>query len=116
MFNILQSYGYPVEEGGYWGYESEPDLRKLSLKLNIWKNVGQQVPIADDDWYTTFHIPKPANYNELRKKMDDEKIAKQQTIGNQSPPGRGRGGSKDGGKKDKLYSKLLDFFGLGHEE
>ncbi|RXK57558.1 DUF935 family protein [Lacibacter luteus] len=77
---ILQSYGYPVApgDGGSFVFEMDIDLDELKTKSEIWSVVSAKVPVADDDWYTTFNIPKPANYDAMRKKMDEEKAAQQQ--------------------------------------
>lgn len=30
--------------------------------------VSEKVPVADDYWYETYGIPKPANYSQLKEK------------------------------------------------
>ena len=33
--------------------------------------VSEKVPVSDDYWYETYGIPKPENYNELKKEMQE---------------------------------------------
>lgn len=77
---ILKSYGYPVSPGdkGKFVFEKETDLDELSAQKDIWLAVSAKVPISPDDWYDKFGIPKPDNFNELMKKMDEEKMMKLQ--------------------------------------
>lgn len=75
---ILQSFGYPIspDDNGLFVYEQEVDLEELKSKKDIWLAVSAKVPVADDDWYKTFNMPKPDNYDELKAKMEEEKLAK----------------------------------------
>lgn len=72
FFNILRSYGYQVD-GGKFEFELDLNLDKLKKRLEIDMEVSEKVPISDDYWYETYRIPKPDNYDELRKKMDERK-------------------------------------------
>jgi len=72
---ILQSYGYPVVDGGMFKYEEErQSLSELKDRAAIDMQISNKVPIEDDYWYDTYGIPKPKNYAELRKKMDEQAI------------------------------------------
>ena len=70
FISILKSYGYDVE-GGYFKYELELNLDKLKSRLEIDMRVSEKVPVSDDYWYETYGIPKPENYNELKKEMQE---------------------------------------------
>lgn len=72
FFSILKSYGFDVE-GGSFGYELEMNLAKLKLRMEIDLQISSKVPISDDYWYQTYGIPKPENYDELKKKMEEKK-------------------------------------------
>lgn len=74
FFNILASYGFPVVAKGKFKYEEEVDLNTLAQKIQIDIPVSKKVPVSDDYWYETYGIDKPANYDELRKKMDEQAI------------------------------------------
>lgn len=73
FLNILRTYGYDVE-GGEFEYELELNLAKLKLKMEIDFKVAEKVPVEDDYWYDTYGIPKPKNYEALKKKMEESKL------------------------------------------
>ncbi|AKK74451.1 hypothetical protein OK18_19155 [Chryseobacterium gallinarum] len=100
FLNILRSYGYNIE-GGYFGYEKELDPERLKQRLEIDLQVSEKVPIADDYWYDTYGLPKPDNYDELRKKMDEK------ANFNPMPPEKQPGEKEE--KKDKETENLSDF-------
>lgn len=124
---ILKSYGYPVD-GGSFDFEKEIDLNALFVKKDIDLVVSQKVPIADDYWYETYGITKPDNYDELRKKMDDEKQKQiQPGIPPEDKKPNGKTGSKFGKNntpddKSKLNAwkslrhVLADFFDPAHKD
>jgi hypothetical protein len=76
FLRILKSYGYPVE-GGKFAFEKEVDLATLKERLSIDKEVSNKVPVSDDYWYETYGIPKPDNYEELKKEQKEQQIAMQ---------------------------------------
>src|SRR5207253_10551035 len=91
---ILKSYGLPVE-GGKFKFEKELNLDKLKVRKDIDIAISGKVPVDDDYFYETYGIPKPKNYEALRKKMDDENAIKLQPKGfPPSPGGEGRGEAK----------------------
>lgn len=76
LLAILASYGYPVE-GGRFEFVPEADLGKLNKRLAIDLKVAERVPVADDYWYETYGIPKPRNYEELKRQREEERQAMQ---------------------------------------
>ncbi|AYD48211.1 phage portal protein family protein [Arachidicoccus soli] len=125
---ILDSYGYKVA-GGKFAVEEEFDYRELSQRVVIDTQVATQVPIADDYWYDTYGIPKPDNYDELKKKFDLQKAAATKAIsaGQQeqekvskadedpeaislNPPLGGSGGGRSLSQWHKFRAALADFF------
>jgi len=125
FFSILKSYGYDVE-GGNFAYELELNLAKLKLRLEIDMLVSTKVPIGDDYWYETYGIAKPDNYEELKKKMDEQVAlalgVKRELIENDQKPKEEK---KDPDIEDenedlidlskpklldKFFTKLADFF------
>jgi hypothetical protein len=73
FFNILISYGLPVE-GGRFRFDKEVNLEDLKSRVEIDKEVANQgVPIDDEYWYEKYGIAKPQNYSELKKQKHIEK-------------------------------------------
>lgn len=102
FLRILQSYGYPVAEGGKFEFEQEIDMEKLKLRLEIDREVSLKVPFSDDYWYDTYGIPKPDNYKELITKQEEERQALLAAAKKTEDD------NKDKGKK--LFANLYDFF------
>lgn len=74
FLRILASYGFPVE-GGSFQCNEKRSIAELKEQLNIDLRVADRVPIADDYWYETYGIPKPDNYDQLKKEQDDRRQA-----------------------------------------
>jgi len=72
FIQILKSYGYPAE-GGSFEFEQELDLDMLAKKVDIDLKVSDKVPVDDDYWYTTYGIPKPDNYEQIKKEQEEAK-------------------------------------------
>lgn len=118
--SILKSYGYDVD--GKFEFELDLDLTKLKLRMEIDTFVSSKVPFGDDYWYTTYGIPKPDNYDELKKKMESTPPEASGPEGGvtaaKSPPSEGVGGgfkgklteTKKQNLMDLLFKGLADFF------
>mgnify|MGYP001073620109 CR=1 FL=1 len=111
--NILKSYGYPE---GRFVYEKEIDLDELKTRLEIDMQVKSNVPVDDDYWYDTYAIPKPKNYDELKKKMEEDKqmfnqsLSQSQAYPKSGPKKEVSKNLNDLGFWDKLRTQLADFF------
>lgn len=70
---IQKSYGFASE--GEWCYEEEVDIDKVKKKVDIIMTVSKRQPVGDDYVYEVSGIPKPDNYYEERKKMDERSNA-----------------------------------------
>ncbi|MDL2309838.1 DUF935 domain-containing protein [Parabacteroides sp. OttesenSCG-928-B22] len=104
MTDIFESFGYNVK-GGKFTFVT-PQNKDLSQRILIDTQIATQgVPIADDYWYDAYGIPKPDNYDELKKKKKrpDEVI---DVIREVKP-------EEEGEKKEdeKLVNRLKSFFG-----
>lgn len=138
FLNILKSYGLPVE-GGRFVFKKEFDINVVTQQINVLSIVSAKVPVDDDTWYDTAGLSKPANYNELKAKMDEEKQAiateqkkaekdNQGSNGNSQKDKSGnKGGAKDKNKQklsadqkqsfwNKLRAELADFFDPAHKD
>ncbi|MGQ0739130.1 MAG: phage portal protein family protein [Bacteroidota bacterium] len=122
---ILKSYGMPLDpEHGKFVAEREFDLEELGKRLKIDTVVSTKVPVSDDYWYTTYGIPKPENYEELKAQMEEERRMKLQPLPANDPPPKPKPKKKDKPKPlnddglskwDKMRLWLADFFGPGHK-
>lgn len=74
FFGILKTYGLPVQEGARFEFEKEINLEEIKIKAEIQAIVKTtyNVPVADDYVYETFGISKPDNYDELKKKQEEQ--------------------------------------------
>jgi len=100
---ILKVFGYNVSGGEIWYKSPEKDWDKLQKKWSVINEVSNKVPVDDDYIYEEFDIPKPANYEALRTKMDDDAVnaietALQQPLNNPKKPA------------DNLVRRIKDFF------
>ncbi|SIT25575.1 Protein of unknown function [Chryseobacterium ureilyticum] len=125
LLTILRSYGYQVD-GGKFAYELEANLAKLKSRMEIDLELSKIIPIADDYWYETYSIPKPDNYEELRKKMDERQSFNPMTKKNveevpEEPTPKNKKNNEDEDPEnltdfskpkllDKFLKQLADFF------
>ena len=68
---ILKRYGFNVTNGYIYFETPEKDWSKLQTKWNVLSGIASHVPISDDYIYTEFDIPKPDNYEELKKQLQE---------------------------------------------
>lgn len=107
FMGVLAGYGYPVE-GGKFVFEQEQDLGKLQARLTIDLQLASRVPIDDDYFYETYGLPKPQNYEQLKREQEERRQAALDAVKNAD-----RETSKEETKeKSKLYDRLADFFGF----
>lgn len=77
--DLLLKRGYPAD--GEFDYIEDEELtikQKIELAISL-DNKG--LPIDDDYYYLTSGIPKPDNYDELKKKKDEEKATNNNPFG-----------------------------------
>lgn len=131
FLGILALYGYPVH-GGHFSFEQEVDLAALTQRINIDIQLSDRIPIDDDYWYNTYGIPKPENYEKLKKELEERKQAaldalrrssgennenndnndtrqEEQEVAEQR---KARNKTKDARNKSRNLADLLRFFGL----
>jgi len=82
---ILKSYGFDVE-GGEFEIKQELNIEFLERLIAIWVQLPETLPISDDDWYDTFGVPKPDNYDELKKEIEKRQKALQGVDDIQNDP------------------------------
>lgn len=129
FLNILASYGYKVD-GGRFEVEKDIDITILQQKAIVDTTIvgASKLPVSDDYWYETYSIAKPDNYDELKAKQEEERIAQQQQFNNQFKevePDNKKAFSKKEDEKikpknlstwDNFRNKLADFFAQAHED
>lgn len=120
FMSVLRSYGYPVD-GGHFEFEREIDLSTLAQRISIDLQVASRVPIADDYWYSTYGIPKPDNYDQLKAEQQAQREAMRKALEKSAENKENEDNDeddeetmedKDGKKNDKrkLFARLADFF------
>lgn len=123
MLKTLAGYGYPVE-GGHFEFEKEKNPYELQARLNMDMQLAGRVPIDDDYFYETYGIPKPKNYDQLKKEQEARRQATLDALRN-AQKGNGKDededeskdkkkpqGKKPEDKESKLFQALSDFFGF----
>ena len=76
FLQILKSYGYNVD-GGSFVIPQEISIEYLKERIAIDTQLPEDLPIDDDYWYDTYNIPKPDNYDTLKKAILDKQKALQ---------------------------------------
>lgn len=71
--SILKLFGYDVSGGHIWFKSGENDWDLMSKKWSVLSGLSRQVPISDDYIYQEFDIPKPDDYDALKKKMEEDR-------------------------------------------
>ena len=102
----LMNLGYPISEDGKFGVREE---NKLSIKerIEILNMVKSNTPVSDDEYYTTSGVPKPDNYDELKKQANKPT--------DPVPPTDPASGNKPNGKKEVVPNKKkLSIKKIGH--
>lgn len=69
---ILSRFGFNVKGGNITFIAPDKDWVALQTKWNVISGIANRVPISDDFIYEEFDIPKPDNYEQLRKKLDEQ--------------------------------------------
>jgi hypothetical protein len=117
FLSILKSYGFNTE--GKFIYEKEIDLTELETRTKIDTFVSSKVPVSDEYYYETYGVPKPDNYDELKAKMEADKVPVVPELETQVPGQKTKKVKKSGDgltdtKKKKplnlFFQNLADFF------
>ncbi len=115
FLEALKMYGFNTD-GGKFEYETEVDNSKLKAELEIDKMLEKDlgVPLGHDYYYEKYHRPKPADYNELMAKKEEQRKA----ITNSADPKPGDPKTADpvdpkkatASLTEKFWAKLAGFF------
>lgn len=121
FLSVLKSYGYPVD--GAFIYEGVPDVAVLVERIAVDEVLVGFLPIDDDYFYDTYHIPKPKNYDAMKAVLVANKLKETETkpIAARVIPKPGTKPTTDEpenlsdedieqGLWDKLRTRLADFF------
>lgn len=117
---ILYNLGYPVAEGMFKA-EKETNLTETKDRLGIIqqvKTLGE--PVEADHIYEVSGVPKPANYDAMKKEQDDKEAAKNaqanpfgqkpSKMEKQKKPVKKLAYEDEPGFWHKLRTQLADFF------
>lgn len=108
---ILEKAGFPVKDGT-WTFEDE-DGRTIAEKVKTVKMVRESgTPVSDDYLYEITNIPKPENYDELKKAQvsaDPNKEKQDPPVPPAPKPKKTKGANEEKGMKN-FYNMLKSFF------
>jgi len=71
LINVLQHFGYNTQGGEF--YYPEFDSLTLKERIEIDLRIADKVPVDDDYFYNKYGIPKPVNYNQIKKDTTNRK-------------------------------------------
>jgi hypothetical protein len=71
---ILKTFGVNISGGAILFKDDETDWNTMLTKWQVYQGVSQQIPVSDETIYEEFDIPKPANYDELKEKMEQKTL------------------------------------------
>lgn len=122
FLHLLMQYGFKTE-GGHFEFERPKDLYELQARLNIDTQLANRIPIDDDYFYEYYGVPKPDNYDELKRQLEERRKAVMETLRNpkednqegepsENDDGEDKGEESKDGNKSKLFDALSDFFGF----
>jgi hypothetical protein len=77
FIEIMEALGIDTKGGKFVIVDegAENISKKDKLEMDISMVSDLKLPVSDDYWYETYEIPKPDNYDELKKKQEDEAAA-----------------------------------------
>ena len=67
---ILSRFGFNVKGGNIYFENPPKDINRLLTKWQIIQGISMRTPISDDYIYEEFDIPKPDNYEQLKKQLE----------------------------------------------
>lgn len=69
LLPLLEKHGYPVAGGSFTF--PEVDKRDKGKKLEMDLKIAKRQPVSDDYFYEEYGVPKPENYDQLKKEQTD---------------------------------------------
>lgn len=66
---LLKRFGFNTQGGEIWFATGDKDWSQLQIKWNVLAGIASTIPIDDEFIYEEFDIPKPKNYEKLKKAM-----------------------------------------------
>lgn len=64
---LLKRFGFDTKGGSIWFATPEKDWNALQTKWNVIYGIASMIPVEDDYIYEEFDIPKPKDYNAIKK-------------------------------------------------
>lgn len=106
MTDIFNTFGYNTV-GGEFYYVEPKELTATQQMDIIGKMKNMDVPVSDDTVYEISGIPKPDNYDQLKREKKEESEQSQRPA--EQPPGTGNR-EKEEKQRNGLLKELRDFF------
>lgn len=109
FIRILQAYGFDTQGGQFIIQGEDQELNKTE-SFEIHSKIASEIglPIDDDFWYETYGIPKPENYEQMKKAQEAAKVAPEEKAPEKDPkkdPEPGKAKQKDDEADVKLTEK-----------
>lgn len=68
---VLKAFGFNVS-GGEFKYKINKKVSELKERLDIDIRISERQPVSDEYFYEEYGIPKPDNYDELKKELKEK--------------------------------------------
>lgn len=69
---ILKAFGFNVQGGYIWFKSPDADWNQLKVKWEVISGISNKIPVEDDYIYEEFDVPKPKDYDKLKKEMQEQ--------------------------------------------
>ena len=106
---VLKKFGVNVTGGEIMYEDIETDWAKMQTKWNVVREISEKVPVDDDYIYEEFDIPKPDDYESMKREMKEERAMRisqmagytgEETEGIEEPRNKAR----------NLFGRITSFF------
>lgn len=128
FINILASYGFNVA-GGRFEYEivADPEALKAEVEIDRFLVSDVKLPLSDDYFYEKYGRPKPDNYDELVKQLEEKEKAALSSAGGggadapevdqqkKPPKTPAKGAQQRLTFWEKIDLRIANFFDPGHK-
>lgn len=115
---VLKKFDINATGGTFEFDSSDTDWQELQTKWNVINSVAQRVPVDDNYIYEEMGIPKPDNYDQMKKKQEERrnailnKMNEEKKVEGKINKNAEEKSIEEKPKDKKLIARIVDFFGL----